>query len=29
MGPDKIAFDAYCADPDGLAADIRKIRSVL
>jgi hypothetical protein len=29
MGPDKVAFDAYCADPDGLAADIRKIKAVL
>lgn len=29
MGPDKIAFDAHCADPDGLEADIRKIKAVL
>lgn len=29
MGPDEVAYRAYCADPDGLEADIRKIKGVL
>jgi len=29
MGPDEAAYRAYCADPDGLEADVRKIKAVL
>ena len=29
MGPDEVAFRAYCDDPAGLAADIDKIKAVL
>ena len=29
MGPDEVAYRAYCADPDGLEADIGRIKAVL